>query len=79
MSEEGIYETEKKYFQEMTAESLMNYMLLCAVVVLLIFLVAKEEKFYSIKKNEWKCVQSRILDNQKMDQVECIVYKKIDR
>ena len=63
----------------MEIENFVSYILICLVIVLSVFLVAKEEKFYSIKKDEWNCVMSRILDNQKMDRVECIVYKKIDR
>ena len=63
----------------MEIENFVSYILICLVIVLSVFLVAKEEKFYSIKKDEWNCVQSRILDNQAMDKVECIVYKKIDR
>ena len=63
----------------MEIENFVSYILLCLIIVLLCFVVVKEDKFYSIKKDEWDCVQSRILDNENLDKVSCIVYKKIDR
>ena len=35
-----------------------------------------ENAYFQLKKSQWNCTQSRILDPQNVDKIECINYRK---
>lgn len=51
-------------------------LLLLAVLVFIGDVMYEHSTNYLIPKNEWNCTQSKILDPNDVDKVQCIVYKK---
>lgn len=60
-----------------------TFVIFCAAVFFIIgcvvtasFMGFSESAFFQIKKSQWNCTQSRILDPQNVDKIECTNYKK---
>lgn len=47
------------------------------LVSLIVTFTVISSGYISLNKDEWKCSQSRILDPNDVDKIECIVYKKV--
>lgn len=44
--------------------------------VLLTYVIFSNMMFYSIHKDHWHCVKAKIIDNENLDRVECILYER---
>lgn len=36
-------------------------------------------QFVSLEKRQWNCTQSKIVDQNNVDKVECVVYKRVEK
>lgn len=63
----------------MSDDALLGYILGTVVTFLIgtYFMSQAGEEYHIIKKTQWNCIQSRILDPKNVDKIECISYKKI--
>lgn len=54
---------------------IFNILLVC-FSVLLTTVITTHMYYYTIYKKDWHCVKSRIIDNENLDRVECILYER---
>lgn len=50
--------------------------MLLVIFSMVLFAILLSSSNHLLNKDEWNCVQSRIIDPKNVDKTECLVYKK---